>query len=366
MADQAEQFRQITQRKVIGMYFVAMEEDTAVVQWINMLAITMESNQNTETYAGLGLAPSVREWIGEKIAKSFNEFSVSVTNRDFELTIAVKKKDLRRDKTGQLRIQIAGQVERGMFYDAQLISAVINGGTSTTITIPGPVGVSRTAQIACYDAQPLFSSSHTIGPTALNNSITLSLGALATQLGTSVGVGSTTAPTPAAASAMIQQLVSQMYGFQDDSGLPLNMMAREFAVMVPVSFAGAFNAAVQGQFLALGYSNPLKSQISPALGDTKFTIIPNPLITWTDSVAIFRTDGIYKPIIRQIENLTSDASVEDEFGPKMPVGNGFVLEVLGGGSDHAFKKGEFLYGLEKSGFVGLGRFDFAARGQFVS
>ena len=366
MADQAQQFNQITQRKVMGFFFMALEQFLGQ-SWINGVSNAFESNQDTETYAGLGNVPQFREWVGSKQSNSFNEFSVSITNYDFEATIGFKNKDLRRDKTDQVRARIGDLAQRAIAHDALLCSALINGGTSTTVTITGM----RSKTIKCYDGQPLFSASHTIGTQTLSNSITLSLTTLATSLGTSVGVGTTTVPTPAAVAALIQLCVQQLYGMLDDQGQPLNEFARNFIVQVPVSFSGAANAAVKGQYLALGYDNPLKFVESPSMSEVTFTVVPNPRLTataFTTGIAVFCAECPYKAIIRQYEELTTDSSDEMAFGEDegLPVGSGIVMKVLGPGSDHEYKNNEQLFSVEKSGFVGWGRFDTCVYGSFVA
>ncbi len=347
----------------MGFFFAALEQYTGQ-SWIDKVSNAFESNQDTETYAGLGSVPQFREWTGSKQANSFNEFSVTIQNRDFEATIMFKNKDLRRDKTDQIRARIGELAQRAVAHDALLLSALINGGTSTTVSIPGV----RSTTIACYDGQPLFSASHLLGTQSLNNMLTLSLTTLATQLGTNVGVGTTTSPTPAAMSALIQLCIQQLYGFLDDHGQPLNEMAREFVVMVPVSFSGAANAAVKGQYLALGYNNPLKFAEAPSLSETSFTIVPNPRLTWTTSIAVFCADSPYKALIRQYEELTPRSADETAFGEDegMAVGSGVVMKVLGPGSDHEYKNNEQLFSVEKSGFGGWGRFDTVVYGALVS
>jgi hypothetical protein len=363
MPDQAQQFQYITNRQVLGMFFEALEQYLGQI-WIDKLSNTFESNQITETYAGIGNPPQMREWVGSKQRKGFLEFSTTITNRDWESTIEFKNKDLRRDKTGQVEAKIGEFAQRALSHDALVISALINGGTSSTVAITG----AASATIKCYDGQPLFSTSHTIGTTALSNSITLSLGTLATALGTSVGVGTTTNPTPAAFSAAIQAAVTQLYGFTDDQAQPINEFAREFVVMVPVAFAGAAAAAVKGQYLALGYTNPLLDNLAPSLQDMKFTVVPNPRLTWTNQFAVFRTDCPFKAILRQYEDLTASASPEMQFGKRdgAAAGTGLIMKVLAEGSDWEFNNNSRLYSLEKSAFAGYGRFDTCVLQQFVS
>ena len=111
MANQAQQFDTIGVRGIIGMFFQSLEQYSGQT-WINKIANTFESNQDTETYAGLGMVPQMREWVGGKLAKSFIEQSVKIGNRDFEATLAIKNKDRRRDKTGQVAARIGELAQR--------------------------------------------------------------------------------------------------------------------------------------------------------------------------------------------------------------------------------------------------------------
>jgi hypothetical protein len=359
-ASQAQQFDTIGVRGVLGFFFEALEQLDGQT-WINRICNTFQSNQDTETYAGLGMVPQMREWIGSKKAQSFNEFSVKITNRDFEATLEVANKDRRRDKTGQLRARIGELAQRAVSHDAVLLSALIDGGQSTSISLPGGSKVT----VQSYDGQALFSGSHKIGKTALSNLMSINLSSL--QLGSSVGVGSPTNPSPAAIANVILQMLTQLYGFQDDQSQPMNEFAREFIVMVPVGLSGAAVQAVKGQFLSLGYQNPLVSAIAPSMGDLNFTVVPNPRLTKTDTLYLFRTDGTFKPLIRQVEMISPDSANEAGFGEEdgMAVGQGLIMKVLAEGSDYEFDNGAAKFSVEKSGFVGNGRFDQCVAAQMT-
>lgn len=362
MADQAQNFGVIGVRGILGFFFEALEQFDGQT-WVSSLSNCFQSNQDTETYAGIGMVPQLREWVGAKQAKSFQEFSVKITNRDFEATLEIKNKDRRRDKTGQLQARIGELAQRAIAHDALLLSALIDGGQSTTVTIPGNGG---NVVVSCFDGQPLFSASHKIGSQAISNLITSNLSNLS--LGNSVGTGTPTNPTPAAVASVVLQMLSQMYGFLDDQGQPLNEFAREFILMVPVGLSGAAVQAVKGQFLALGYSNPLMTAIAPSLGDIKITVVPNPRLTsHNDTMYLFRTDGTFKPLIRQYEQLTPDSANEASAGERdgTPVGTGLIMKVLAEGSDYEFQNNAALFSVEKSGFAGYGRFDQAVAAQMT-
>lgn len=355
-ADQSQQYDVIGVRGVVGYYFLALEQfegDT----WTKLIANSFTTNQDTETYGGIGQVPQLREWVGGKQAKSFNELSVKISNRDWESTLRIKNKDRRRDKTGQLQARIGELAERSITHKLTLLSAIVDGGTSTTITIPA----GGSATVACYDGQPFFSASHKIGSTAVNNIVVNSIGTAATYLGTNVGTGSTTNPSPAMVAYAIMNGVQAMYGFKDDQSQPLNELARRFVVMVPVPYAGAANAAVRGQFLGVGYTNPVTYALSPSLGQLEFIVVPNPRLTWTTQFCIFRADAPFKALIEQLEMITPAASDETMGGEEMAssTGEGLVMKALAEGSDNEFWNNEAVFSVEKSGMVGYGRFDQA-------
>jgi hypothetical protein len=357
-ASQAQQFDTISVRGVFGYFFEALEQNTGAA-WMGDISNTFQSNQDIETYAGLGMSPTMREWIGAKQVKNLKELFVQIPNRDFEATLRFKNKDLRRDKTGQVRARIGDFAQRALSHDALVMSAIVDGGTSSSISIPG--GSSQT--IKCYDGQPLWSASHTIGSQALNNIVAPSIATAATYLGTNVGTGSTTNPSPAMMSYSIQLGLNALYGFKDDQGQPLNEFAKNFVIMTNVAMAGAATAATQGAYLGVGYTNPLNYAKNPSENTPMFRVVPNPRLAGTTQFYIFRTDGSFKPLIRQFEELTPDSADEAGYGETADggVGMGIVMKALAEGSDNEFFNNETLFSIEKSAGFGIGRFDQAVQ-----
>lgn len=321
-ADQAQQYDVIGVRGVIGYYYEALEQLTGR-NWVPKIANEFSSNQDTETYAGAGMVPQLREWIGGKQARAFTEMSVKITNKDWESTILIKNKDRRRDKTGQIAARMGDLATRALAHDAKLISNIINLGTGTTIA-------------TAYDGLAMFSASHKVGTQALNNIVSYSLSAA--PIGTAIGTGTTTAPSVAVAALAIMAGIQQIYGYVDDQGEPINEMAQSFLIMAPVALSGVLQAAMTSVYAGLGYSNPLLSQQSPAETNIKLEVLANPRLTWTNQFAIFRTDGAFKPIISQLE---------------VPP----IVKALAEGSDFEFDNNAIKMSVEKSGNVGIGRFD---------
>jgi len=314
----ASQYEKITSKDVIGMFFQQME----VFQgnsWVSDVANIFGSTQATETYAGLGTSPAMREWLGGKKAKSFREQSVTITNRDFEATLGIKTKDLRRDKTDFLQMRIAQLAERAQAHDAKLLSDLIENGDGTTLA-------------SCYDGKALFADNHSVGDSGtVDNKIDSDISAAPT-----ANHGTVTNPSVGEFAHAVLDGVTALTSFKDDQGEPINENARSFLVMVPNALSKIARLSMSQAVVERGESNPLLSD------SMSIRIVSNPRLTWTDKFAVFRADGAGKALILQREFAA-------------------MLKVLAEGSDHEFKEAEHLYSVEKSGYVGLGAFDKVVR-----
>jgi phage major head subunit gpT-like protein len=276
------------------------------------------SDQASETYAWLGQSPAMREWIGGRHAKSFSENSITITNLDFEATIEVLVKELRRDKSGQVMIRIAELARRTVSHDAKLISALLENGESTL----------------CYDGQYFFDTDHSEGDSGTqDNDLT-------------AAIVLKTAPTAAEMVTSIFKCINAILAFKDDQGEPINEDANEFLVMVPVAgtFLSSAISAVTDDIIVAGSAsrtNTLKNS------GFNIQVKANPRLTWTDRYSVFRTDADVKPVIRQLEK-----DVE--------------IKALAEGSDLEFNEGKHQYGVDKSGNVGYGMWQMACLETFTT
>jgi len=314
---QPAQYDLISDKAVIGLFF-SRYEGLIDSSWVSSIAVNFQSNSAIEEYAGLGSAPQMREWIGGRLVKSLSEYSMSVRNKDWEATLGVFRKDLQRDKTGQLLIKIAEMAESAAGHDEKKLSEFIDVADGSTL------GTS-------YDGQYFFDTDHSIGDSGtINNDITVDISAL--PIGDVTGMhGSTTAPSVGEAALVIQAGVQQMFGFKNDIGEPANHTMKQVMIMVPYTLMNAFEGALSLATFANGTSNPL---MASTIGKS---LVVNPRLTWTDRIAIFRTDSANKPLLTQSEE-------------------GLVMETLGEGTEEAFKTGKHLYGLRKR--CGYSYFDF--------
>src|SRR5258706_13937884 len=138
------------------------------MSWTGSISNNFNSTQDTETYAGLGNVPQLREWLGGKQVKTLSEYFVQISNKDWESTIRFKNKDLRRDKTAQIQARMGELATRSLSHDAKLLSSIIDNGAGTTVA-------------TAYDGLALFSASHAVGSSGtIANSITVDISALPT------------------------------------------------------------------------------------------------------------------------------------------------------------------------------------------
>lgn len=266
----------LSSRAIMGMYFARLEQNTGA-NWIGDVSNLFGSDQASETYNFLGQTPTMREWLGGRQAKGFSGQGITVINKHYEATIEVQKKDVRRDKTGQLMARMSEFADRGQAHWASLLSTLLMNGPST----------------ACYDGQYFFDTDHSEGDSGTqSNDITVDISALP-----AVVHGSTTAPSVEEMQQSILAAITAIVGFKDDKGEPMNEDARAFTVVVPLSLYSVAVAAITPMVQAAVQQN-----MNPnLLADFNVKVVPLVRLTWTDSFAVFRTDSPIKAFIRQTE-----------------------------------------------------------------
>jgi phage major head subunit gpT-like protein len=310
----------LSSRAIIGAYYDRLEANTGSA-WVDAVSMLFQSDQESETYKWLGMAPAMREWVGGRQSKGFQENGITIKNRKFEATLEVLVDDLRRDKTGQLMVRINEMADRTNSHWASLLSTLVLNGLSTN----------------CYDGQFYFDVDHVEGNSGVqSNAITLSIAGTAAQV-----KGTPTAPGVEIMSKGILASVKQILGFKDDQGEPLNEGASSFLIMSPIQLMDDAIAAVKNPFYAAGVTNTVQNT------GFSLNVVANPRLSWSDRIAVFRTDGAAKPFIRQQEE---DVTLK-------AIAEGSELEVL---------EDKHLYGVKAMRNVGYGYWQHACTLQFVS
>jgi phage major head subunit gpT-like protein len=298
----------LSSRAIIGAFYARLALNSGA-EWVDPVSMLFQSDQGSEEYKWLGMAPVMREWLAGRTAKGFRENGIEIKNLEFEATLEVLVKELRRDKTGQILIRVKEMADRTNDHWASLLSTLIINAESKV----------------CYDGQYFFDTDHSEGDSGTqSNDLSVDISALPCNQH-----GSTTAPSPEELELTILQCVQAILGFKDDQGEPLNGGANSFIAMLPVPFMAAGMAAITNPVLTSGKTNSIIA--SP------FKIIPvvNPRLTWTTELAVFRTDGNVKPFIRQEEQ---------------PV----QIDAIAEGSELEFNENKHRYGVKASRNVGYG------------
>jgi hypothetical protein len=307
----AQQYNNITSRLVKGLFFEALD---ATQSWANDIVSEFSSDQSVETYAGLTNAPMLREWIGGRQKKQVTERTLSITNKDWESTLEIATKDLRRDKTDQIRNRIAQLAQRAVQHKEKLISQLIAAGDATTYG-------------NAYTGTTFFSSSHSYGSSTNDNTIDVDISALPT--GDTTGShGSTTAPSVGEMALSIQQGVQQLYGFVDSEGEPINQNVMDFTIMVPTTLWAVAQTAISKDYMAQGMSNPIVGS------GLRYKVVANARINaFTTKFVVFASGGLVRPFI-----------VQTEVAPS--------ISALAEGSDYEFQNKAHLYAVDWTGNVG--------------
>jgi phage major head subunit gpT-like protein len=290
----------LTSRAVVGRFYRRLEE-YAQTAWWTRLAMHFASNQESETYRWLGMVPQVREWVGGRQVRPLRSSGVTIVNKTWEATVRVDADEQRRDKSGQIMVRVNEMARRVATHPNKLLTSLILEGETT----------------AGYDGQFFFDDDHVEGDSGVqSNDITFD-------------VSTPTAPTEAEMHAAIVRAIGQVMSFRDDYGEPMNETAREFLVMVPMSFLPATLVALAGQTVDAS-SNPLTA------GEPfKVSWVANPRLTWTTKFAVFRTDSPTRPFIFQEE---------------LPV----QVQVLAEGSELEVNENQHQYGVKAVHAAGYG------------
>ena len=293
-------------RAIIGEFFNKLNADMGM-SWIPDVSMYFESNQESETYKWLGMAPAMREWIGGRHAKGFRENGITIVNKTYESTMEVLVDEIRRDKTGQVMLRVAEQARRANAHWASLLTTLIVGGEAAL----------------CYDGEAFFDTDHAEGDSGTQDNDLTGAAATGTQ------------PTAAEAESAVMACVSAILGFKDDQGEPMNEGASKFRIVIPTGYLSPFAAVLNNEFIAAGQSNIVKN-----IDGFEFSLSINPRLTSGAKFYVFRADGDTKALIRQEEEPITISAVAE-------------------GSELEFNENKHHYGIKAIRNVGYGYWQHA-------
>ena len=70
----------LSSRAIIGSFFNRLQVMQAA-SWVDQLGMKFQSDQESETYKWLGMSPAMREWVGARESKGFNENGIAKLNK---------------------------------------------------------------------------------------------------------------------------------------------------------------------------------------------------------------------------------------------------------------------------------------------
>ncbi|OED38945.1 hypothetical protein AB834_00485 [PVC group bacterium (ex Bugula neritina AB1)] len=297
-------------REIIGLTYHALSEQKVNVA-VSQLTMPFLSNQEIETYKWISSSPMLREWVGGRNAKSFTSQGIDLKSKLFESTLAIDIDDLRREKSGQLELRITQHASSSFRHWNKLVSQLIQQGETKI----------------CYDGSYFFDTDHQEGDSGLqSNSISVDISSLPI----SGSPGSTTSPATEQAEGAILKGIEQIMGFKNDVGEPINDDTDgSFLVVCPLNLYRSCVTATTSPVVDSGKTNPIVTS------GLNIQVFPDKRLSWTDKFAIFKTDSVVKPFLRQFEI------------SEMP-----QISYIGAGSEEEFKNRRHLLGLSSIRNVG--------------
>lgn len=123
------------------------------------IATVTPSATSEETYAWLGDIPGMREWIGDREIQNLSGSGYTIRNKEFELTVGVKRTDIEDDKIGLYNPSIEMLGEEAALHPDELVFGLLSDGFSQK----------------CFDGKSFYSTEHMIGKSKTSNLLTQAL-----------------------------------------------------------------------------------------------------------------------------------------------------------------------------------------------
>ena len=265
-------------RSMNAEFFATLGTDfgiNGVSPFVSDLTFSTTSNQAAEVYRWLGHAPTMTEWKGPRGFTSVDDFAYTIANKDWSNGIEIAEEDFRRQQHQQFSIRTQELADQAGYAPEQRLLEVIEAGETAV----------------CYDGLSYFHTAHIVGKAAAqSNDLTFEIAS-----------GTATLPnvTTAEATQILLNMVVAMLSFKNDQNQTMNRNAKQFTVLTAPAGIPAFQSAINDMTIVDG-SASRTNQIANQR-DWTFKLVPHGDLTWTDKVAMFRTDARVKPFIFQEE-----------------------------------------------------------------
>jgi phage major head subunit gpT-like protein len=122
------------------------------------LAMIVPSTTEFSTYAWMGQLPAMREWLGDRQLQNIAEFSYTIKNKLYELSVGVPRAKIEDDQYGIFNVQFAMMGRSVTMHPDQLVFPLLEAGFTTK----------------GYDNVYFFATNHPIkGGTVSNKAVTV-------------------------------------------------------------------------------------------------------------------------------------------------------------------------------------------------
>jgi phage major head subunit gpT-like protein len=231
-------------RDIVADFFPRYDATMETI-WAPRISVELPSDREVEELTWLGQAPIMRRWIGGRMEEHLNKYTLSVRNYEYEATLPISVPDLRRDKSGQLRMRVGEMAARTATHWNSLLGTWIAAGEAGSLALG-------------YDGQFFFDTDHNESGTSQTNDLT------ATEV-PSANVSTASTLTTTEAANIIMETIAYMMGLTDDKGEPINQNPTN--VLIVATKVGHY----AGIKTALGLNN-----LGTGSGNN------NPLLAWKD------------------------------------------------------------------------------------
>ena len=247
--------------------------------WINELCMSTTTNQpQGETYGLLQAIGGFQKWQGPVTADSLVTWNKSVKPDSYHNSVHVPRLEWTFDHFNVLRPQVQEMAIEADNFRFKLVTDRINNGHSET-------GI---------DDANFFSTTHSWnGGTNQSNLVSTNLNSLPAAVR-----GALTVPSAEEAGRLMMLGARTIVAFKNTRNTSQIIPTARFIVMVPISLVEPFAEAIGQTTYSYGVGNPIAT-LSRANLNFTFSVIANPLLNFTDSIAMFRVDAPLKPFILQ-------------------------------------------------------------------
>jgi hypothetical protein len=107
-----------------------------------------------ETYAWLGNLPTMREWIGPRVAGNLLAYGFTIANRKFESTVSVAREDIEDDRLGTFKPAFAEMGSMARRHPDELVFGLLKNGFNSPWLMTGSSSLTPTIRSSAKTAKP--------------------------------------------------------------------------------------------------------------------------------------------------------------------------------------------------------------------